>query len=359
MIRSIQGSKMKRIGLGLVLQLSVLAPAFAQTKTAELYPPIEPLRSGYLRVADKHELYWEVCGNPSGIPVIVFDGGPGGSADPGMRRFFDPLRFHVLLFDQRGAGRSRTAGEWRDNTTQLLIEDVNKLRQHVRMGGRAMLFGGSWGTTLALAYTEAYPERVGGMVLRGVFLGTRAEIDHFYHGGAAQLFPDNWERLRSILPRPERLDYPRQPFEMATGADPEARRKAIEGWAYYEIRMAAVGMTDEQAKAMVDQHKDGLMSFSVLENYHMMNACFLKDGQLLRDVKRIAHIPTFIVHGRFDAVCLPRSAYELSKALARVKLEFPPATGHLQGEPANTEALLRGVEWVAEQMKGEQVAPAR
>jgi proline iminopeptidase len=346
----------KTIGLGLALQLAVLAPAFAQTKAPELYPPIEPLRSGYLRVSPMHELYWEVCGNPSGIPVIVLHGGPGGSAGPEMRRFFDPRRFYVLLFDQRGAGRSRPAGEWRDNTTQLLIEDVNTLRRHVGIEGRAILFGGSWGTTLALAYAEAHPDLVSGIVLRGVFLGTRAEIDHFYHGGAATLFPDNWERLKSILPRPASLDYPRQLFEMATGSDPEARRKAIEAWAYYEIRMASVGMTDEQAQALLGQYKDELMPFSVLENYYMMHGCFLEDGQLLRDAKRIAHIPTFIVHGRFDAVCWPRSAYELSKALTRVRLELPPATGHSQGEPANTQGLLRGVEWVAEEMARERPA---
>ena len=336
-----------------LLGLSLLAGgACAQPSAGPLYPPIEPLRSGYLQVSDRHELYWEVCGNPEGIPVIVLHGGPGGSADEGMRRFFDPERFFVLLFDQRGAGRSRPAGEWRENTTQLLVEDVNTLRQHVGIEGKAILFGGSWGTTLALAYAETHPDLVSGLVLRGVFLATREEIDHFYHGGAASLFPDNWERLRSILPRPDSLDYPRQLFEMATGDDPEARRKAIEGWAYYEIRMVSVGMTDEQADGIIRQFSDHLMPFSVLENYYMMNDCFLEDGQLLREAASIAHIPTFIVHGRFDAVCLPRSAYRLAKALNHVKLELPPATGHSQREPANTEALVRGVEWVAGQLDG-------
>ena len=342
---------MKKTLLGVALLLScVAAPAAEQPPGRELYPPIEPRSTGLLSVSERHQLYWEVCGNPQGIPVIVLHGGPGGSASPEMRRFFDPQRFQVLLFDQRGAGRSRPAGEWRENNTQLLVEDVNRLRRHVGMEGKAMLFGGSWGTTLALAYAEAHPELVGGLVLRGVFLGTREEIDDFYHEGAARLFPDAWDRLRSILPRPERMDYPRQLFEMATGDDPEARRKAIEGWAYFEIRMASVGMTDESAQGLIDQYRDELMPFSVLENYYMMNDCFLGEGQLLHDAPRIAEIPTFIVHGRFDAVCPPRSAYRLAKALRNVHLELPAATGHVQQEPANTEALLRGVEWVVERM---------
>ncbi len=317
-----------------------------------LYPPIEPLRSGFLQVSDVHEIYWEVCGNPEGLPVIVLHGGPGGTAGPRMRRFFDPERFYVLLFDQRGAIRSRPVAEWRDNTTQLLIEDINRLREHVGIDRKAILFGGSWGTTLALAYAETYPEHVGGMVLRGVFLATQQEIDGFYHGGTAVLFPDNWERLRKILPEPESYTYPRQLFDMATGDDAIARKKAIEGWAYYELRMASIYMTDESTEEMIRELSDYLMPFAVLENYYMMNNCFLDEGQILRDVARIAHIPTFIVHGRFDAICQPRSAYQLAGQLQRVKLELPAAAGHLRDEPPTTEALVRGVRWVADQLQG-------
>jgi proline iminopeptidase len=289
-------------------------------------------------------------GNPEGIPAIVLHGGPGGIAGPQMRRFFDPARFHVLLFDQRGAIRSRPAGEWRENTTRDLVEDINLLRNHVGMERPALLFGGSWGTTLAVAYAETYPELVGGIVLRGVFLGSRAEIDHFYHGGAAVLFPENWERLRGLLPDPGRLDYHRQLFEMITGDDPAKRQAAVEGWAWYEIRMASLDMTDEETDETIRRYRDSLRPFSLLENYYMMNDCFLEDGQLLRDAGRIAKIPTFIVHGRFDAICQPRSAYELSRRLERVKLEFTRA-GHAQGEPPTTGALVRGVKWVADQME--------
>jgi proline iminopeptidase len=337
--------------MGVVIVFLLLLAGCDSANRSPLYPPIEPLRSGFLQVSDLHAIYWEVCGNPEGIPVIVLHGGPGGTAGPRLRRFFDPERFYVLLFDQRGAIRSKPPGEWRQNTTRLLIEDINRLRKHVGMEGKAILFGGSWGTTLALAYAEAHPDLVGGMVLRGVFLATRQEIDDFYHGGAAVLFPDNWQQLRAILPDPERLDYPRQLFNVMTGDDPVARKKAIEGWAYYELRMSSVSMTDEAALNMVRDYGEHLMPFSVLENHYMMNGCFLEEGQLLRDADRIAHIPTFIVHGRFDAICHPRSAYELAGRLQRVRLELPANAGHSRDDPPNTEALVRGVRWVADQME--------
>jgi proline iminopeptidase len=345
-----------RIGKSLVVNLGlalVAIGACAPPEASPLYPMVEPSRSGHLRVSDLHELYWEVVGNPDGLPVIVLHGGPGGSAGPDMRRFFDPERFHVLLFDQRGAGRSKPRGEWRDNNTQLLVEDINALRAQAGLEGKAILFGGSWGTTLALAYAESYPERVSGIVLRGVFLATRDEIDHFYHGGASRLFPENWNRLREIVPEPESLNYPAQLFEMITGDDPTLRDRAIEGWAFYEIRMASVGMTDEATLEIMERHSDFMMPFALLENYYMMHGCFLEEGQLLRDVHRIADIPTFIVNGRWDPICPPRAAYDLAQRLRRVKLEMPASSGHSQNEPATIEALVRGVEWVADQIEAD------
>jgi proline iminopeptidase len=316
-----------------------------------LFPEIEPLEHGYLEVSNVHRLYWEVCGNPEGIPAIVLHGGPGGRAGPRLRRFFDPDRFHVLLFDQRGAGRSEPAGEWRENTTRLLVEDIIRLREHVGMEGPAILFGGSWGTTLALAFAENHPELVSGMVLRGVFLGTRKEIDHFYHGGTMGAFPDAWERLRAVVPDPDRLDYPRQLFEMIAGDDPEASRRAMTEWAWYEVRMSSLGMTDEDARAIVERWGDGARAFSLLENWYMMNDCFLEEDQLLRDAGRIAHIPTFIVHGRFDAVCLPVSAWELANRMDEVELRLNPLAGHSQWEYTNLAATVEGIEWVAERIR--------
>jgi len=318
-----------------------------------LYPPIEPSRSGHLKVSDVHEIYWETVGNPDGIPVIVLHGGPGGSAGPEMRRFFDPARFHVLLLDQRGGYRSRPRGEWRDNTTQDLIEDINRLREHVGIEGPAILFGGSWGTTLALAYAERHPDLVGGMVLRGVFLGTRAEIDFLYHGGAGMFFPDSWERLKQVVPEPEVPDYPRQLFEMITGDDPKERETAIEGWAYYETRMSSIDLTDEATEDVLLRYEDYLMPFATLESYYMMNGCFLGEDQLLQNVDRIVHIPTFIVNGRFDVICTPDNAWRLAKRLDNVELQLTSGAGHSQNEPANVAALLRGVEWVAERFESQ------
>jgi proline iminopeptidase len=299
-------------------------------------------------------LYWEVCGNPEGIPAIVLHGGPGAIASPVMRRYFDPERYFVLLFDQRGAMRSRPPGEWRENTTQLLIEDINTLREHVGIQGPAVLVGGSWGTTLALAYAETHPSLVAGMVLRGVFLGTRVEVDHFYHGGVSARYPENWERLRSILPAPDRFDYPRQLFELTTGDDPEIRRRAVAAWAYYEFRMAWADMTDARAEEMVAEYGDSLMPFAVLENFYAMNGYFLEEGQILSDVGRIADIPTYIVHGRLDPICHPGSAEELARHLRHVTLNLTDGAGHAENEPANLEGLLAGIRWVAEQIRREE-----
>jgi proline iminopeptidase len=332
----------------LAISLGVDASPEAAEKSP-LFPPIEPLRSGFLRVSDLHELYWEVCGNENGIPVIVLHGGPGARTNPEMRRFFDPKDHKIILFDQRGAGRSRPAGEWRENTTDLLVEDIQRLRTHLGVEGKAILFGGSWGTTLGLAYAEAHPDLVSGLLLRGVFLATTAEIDYFYHGGAATHFPENFERLKRVVPRPERMDYPRQLFEMTQSEDPIVREKAIKGWAFYEIRMVSLNMTDSECESrLANVPPDVLKGFSVLENYYMMNRCFLKEGQLLADVHKIAAIPTFIVNGRYDAICPPITAYRLASRLKTVALELTTA-GHAQGEPANTEALLRGAKWLSAQ----------
>jgi proline iminopeptidase len=312
-----------------------------------LCPQVKPFSKGFLQVSDLHKIYWEALGSKNGIPVMVLHGGPGGSAGPDMAQFFDPTKFKIILFDQRGAGRSLPKGEWRENNTQLLMEDINKLRDHIGIEGKAILFGGSWGSTLAVAYAEAYPERVSGMVLRGIFLGTQKEIDHFYHGGVSLFFPENFKQLKSLLPHPESLDYPKQLFEMTQSDDSLIRERAVKGWAYYEIRMASLTMTHERCSQIVD-HYD-MTAFSVLENYYMMNRCFLKERQLLEDVHKIAHIPTYIVNGRYDVICPPWAAWILAAGLDKVRLEITMA-GHTQQDPENMEAILRGVKWIAEQV---------
>ena len=239
-------------------------------------------------------------------------------------------------------------GEWRDNNTQLLIEDVDTVRQHVKMEGKAIVFGGSWGSTLAVAYAEAHPDKVSGLVLRGVFLGSKAEIDHFYHGGAEPFFPEAFAGLQKVVPHPEQKTYPRQLFEMITEGDEETRQKAIDGWARYEIRMVSIDMTDEHTEEILEAYD--MTAFSTLENYYMMNGCFLDDDQLLREAHKIAHIPTYIVNGRFDAICPPKTALDLAQRLERVEVEIVPDAAHSHREPSNAAALLRGVTWVADQI---------
>jgi proline iminopeptidase len=334
----------------LACQSGVVGTLPEQDKTVETVQPnplIEPNRSGYLKVTDIHELYWEVSGNEDGYPVIGLHGGPGGSAGSEMRTFFDPDKFKIILFDQRGAGRSRPAAEWRENNTQVLMEDINTLRNHLGVEGPAMILGGSWGSTLAIAYAEAYPELVSGLVLRGIFLGSKSEIDYFYHGGAAEAYPENFARLQSIIPNAEDFTYPKQLFDMTQSDDPELREKAINGWAYYEVRMLSMDMTDEMCQEIVDNYD--MTTFSVLENWYMANSCFLDDDQLLREADKIAHIPTYIVNGKHDHICPPVTAEALAAKLVTVKLELPEAA-HSQRSPAIREGLLRGVKWVSQQI---------
>lgn len=332
------------------LLLLLMTDASARCEEAPFFPVPPPLRKGYLAVSQRHRLYYEVRGTEQGIPVIVLHGGPGGRAGPGMARFFDPKRFKVVLFDQRGAGRSLPKAEWRENSTPLLVEDIEKIRKETGVTGKAILFGGSWGTTLALAYAEAHPYHVGGLVLRGVFLGTRAEIDHFYHGGTALFFPENFARLQRLLAHPERKDYPRQLFEATQSPDPAVRTRAIKGWAYYELRMAYLDMTDEKCASWIEGAD--VTAFSVLENHYMMHGCFLEEGQLLAGTDRIAEIPAFIVNGRFDVICPPSAAHRLANKLKEVRLVFTPAA-HGQDEPPTAAALLDGVRWVADRFRAE------
>ncbi len=323
----------------------------AGEETAALFPPIEPYESGLLQVSDLHSIYWEVSGNEEGLPVIGLHGGPGAMCGPSMRRYFDPERFQIVLFDQRGAGRSRPHAEWRENTTDLLVQDIEALRAHLEIEKKAILFGGSWGTTLALAYAEEHPDKVCGLVLRGVFLATKQETHHFYHGGAGLFFPDAFAELQKVVPAPESLDYPRQLFEMTQSADAATRERAEMGWAGYESLLAHLESSPEEVQQSLRQNRPVVRSLAVLENHYMMNACFLEEGQLLRDSERIASVPTFIVNGRYDVICPPQAAWQLSQRLEHVKLELAPASGHSSSEPAIEQALLRGIKWVADQVE--------
>ena len=283
-----------------------------------------------------HTLYVEECGNPAGRPVVVLHGGPGGGCSPYMRRFFDPEHYRVVLFDQRGCGRSRPQASVAENTTAHLVADIEMIR--ARLGiDRWLLFGGSWGATLALAYAQAHPASCTGLVLRGVFLGTQAELDWFYGGGAGRFFPDLWAQFCDPIPEAERHDmiaaYHRRLF------DPDLSRQArfAQPWLMWENALAGL-----QSHAASHAPADYARAFARLENHFFSNGCFLDEGQLLRDRHRIEHLPAVIVQGRYDMVCPPAGAWALAQGWDKCQLRLVPASGHALSEPRIT-AELAGV----------------
>ncbi len=290
-----------------------------------LWPQIEPFESGYLKVSDIHEIYYELCGNKKGRPVFYLHGGPGGGAFPQVRRYFNPEKFFIVIHDQRGAGRSKPKAEIRENTTQNLVSDIEKLRKHLKLE-KILLVGGSWGSTLALAYAETYPENVSGIVLRGVFTATREEIDHFYHGGTGLYFPDLYEKLTASLPDPGRRPIPPYLFQLLQDENPEVKKKYTRVWTEYEGMLAFLKADRQLIEDWIEE--DDLYDFALLENYYMSNGCFLGEGQLLAEAGRIMDIPIIIVQGRYDVICPPISAYRLHQRLPRSKLTIVEAAGH-------------------------------
>jgi proline iminopeptidase len=322
------------VGIAPALRLGADEPA------ADWFPEIAPFATGYLKVSDTHEICYELCGNPQGIPVMVLHGGPGGGSYPALRRYHDPAKYLIVLHDQRGVGRSRPFCELKDNTTQALVEDIEKLRTHLKLG-KVQIFGGSWGSTLGVAYAETYPDSVSSLVLRGVCLGSRAEIDHFYHGGAARNFPDAFARLQAVLPEPERLNYPQQLLTLLQGADATVRQRAARAWATYETKLAYLEKSDAEVEA---DFKDwDPIDFSLIENFYMTHGCFLTEGQLLQNAARLAGIPTVIVEGRYDVICPPITAWKLHRALPKSRLVIVEQAGHSGSDPRMRAALVAAV----------------
>jgi len=324
-----------------ILTSSAACVANNGVEEVSLWPEIEPYKTGRLKVSEIHELYYELCGNPEGKTLFVLHGGPGGSCSPYMRRFCDPAKFNMVLHDQRGAGRSKPYADLRENNTQNLVSDIETLREHLGLG-KIILFGGSWGTTLALAYAEKYPGNVSGMVLRGVFTATSEEIDYFYHGGVGTFFPDVYEKFVHSLPEPDRRPLPAYLLELIQSEDPAERDLYSLIWATYEARISMLEITDEAVEDIWKSHDP--RSFSLLENYYMANGCFLEEEQLLRDAEKLRGIPLVIVNGRYDAICPPRTAYKLHKKLPGSKLVIVESAGHWMGDPNMERALLQAVE---------------
>lgn len=309
-----------------------------------LYPQIDPFDQRMLDVGDGHKVYVEQSGRPDGVPVVVLHGGPGGGCSPAMRRYFDPRFYRVILFDQRGCGRSRPHASVENNTTWHLVADIERIRTELGID-KWTVFGGSWGATLALIYAETHPDAVSALVLRGVFMMTQAELDWFYGGGAGQFWPETWQRFADLIPENERGDmiaaYHKRLF---SGNLPEETRHA-KAWSAWENALASVYSSGHGGETPGEYAR----AFARLENHYFINGGFLEyDGQILDQVEKIAHIPGIIVQGRYDMICPPRRAWELSRRWPNCDLRMIRNAGHALSEPGISAELVRAMDQLAE-----------
>ncbi len=315
-----------------------------KTEPRTMYPPIEPYQSDFLEVGDGHRMYYEQSGNPNGKPVVVLHGGPGGGSSPAMRRFFNPDVYRIIVFDQRGAGKSTPHASIDDNTTWDLVGDIEILREAMQVR-RWQVFGGSWGSTLALAYAQRYPEHVTELVLRGIFMLRQREIHWFYQFGASELFPDLWQHFLAPIPDAERSNLLLAYHRRLTGDDETARLEAARAWSIWE---GATSFLKPNAAATEQfGEPEHALAMARIECHYFVNSGFMDDGQLLRDIGRIAHIPGIIVQGRYDVVCPARSAWDLHNAWPLSTLEIVPDAGHSAFEPGNVSALIAATDHFA------------
>jgi proline iminopeptidase len=311
------------------------------TERRTLYPEIEPYQTGTLDVGDGHTLYWEKCGTPGAKSAVFLHGGPGSGCSPKQRRQFDPARYEVLLFDQRGCGRSTPFASLEANTTWDLVADIEKLRE---MCGHDQwqVFGGSWGSTLALAYAESHPERVSELVLRGIFLAGRSEFDWLYEWGASELYPEGWEAFVGHIPENERGELVEAYHHRLTSDDPAVRLAAAKAWSTWEgLTVTLLPDPEMLAEFTAD---DKAIAIARIENHYFRHACWLEEGQLLRDAGKLRGIPGVIVQGRHDCCTPPAAAWALKKAWPGVELEIVPDGGHLFTEPGITDGLVRATD---------------
>ena len=316
----------------------------------ELYPEIEPFDSGFLEVSEIHTIYYERCGNPEGIPVVFLHGGPGGGLIPMYRRFFDPEAYQIILFDQRGSGKSTPPYELRDNTTWDLIKDIESLREKFDVENW-YVFGGSWGSTLSLVYAETHPDRVKGLVLRGIFLTRPKELKWFYQYGASEIFPDFWERYREQIPEDERDDMMGAYYKRLTGDNEQERVSAARAWSVWEGSTSKL-FPDKDLMNHWEDEKEALALARIECHYFMNNSFFPTENYLIENVDKIRHIPTVIVQGRYDVVCPMVSAWELHKAFPESKLIVVDDAGHSIGEKGITSALVNATDEFRDKERG-------
>ena len=306
-----------------------------------LYPPLEPYATGTLDVGDGHVLYYERCGTPGAKPAVFLHGGPGGGISPNHRRLFDPARYDVLLFDQRGCGRSIPHAALEANTTWHLVADLERLRAMVGVA-QWLVCGGSWGSTLALAYAQAHPDCVSELVLRGIFTATEAELHWYYQHGASDIFPDYWEDFVAPIPPDERDDLRAAYRRRLTGSDEAERLEAAKAWSLWEGRTSNLLPQDLADTGFADAHF--ALAFARIENHYFVHGAWLQQDQLLRDCPRIAAIPGVIVQGRYDMVCPPRTAFALHRAWPSAAFHLIPDAGHSWLEPGTLDRLVRALD---------------
>lgn len=306
-----------------------------------LYPEVKPYNKFRLQASEHHEIYVEECGNPHGIPVLVVHGGPGAGCDATMRRFFDTTHYRIILFDQRGSGRSLPHAELEENTTQNLISDMEAIRQRLAIE-RWILFGGSWGSTLSLAYAQAHSNRVLALILRGIFLCREQDLRWFYQDGASHVFPDYWQDYVRLIPEAERDDFISAYYQRLTGSDDVMRMATAKAWSTWEARCATLRPNHDVVEHFADPHV--ALSMARIEAHYFINGIFMESNQLLNDAHKLADIPGIIVHGRYDIVCPLDNAYDLHSCWPEAKLEIVRDAGHSALEPGIIDALVRATQ---------------
>jgi proline iminopeptidase len=306
-----------------------------------LYPEIKPYARHELAVQSPHVLYVDESGSPDGLPVVFIHGGPGAGCDAASRRYFDPNQYRIVTFDQRGCGRSTPHASLENNTTQALIADMEHIREQLGID-KWVLFGGSWGSTLALAYAQAHPERVHGLILRGIFLCRPQEFDWFYQEGASRLFPDYWEDYLAPIPPNERGNLMQAFYKRLTGPDQIAQMHAAKAWSTWEGRTATLRPNPQVVDRFTDSHR--ALSIARIECHYFVNNAFLEPDQLLRDMPKIAHLPGVIVHGRYDVICPLDNAWALHQVWPNSELQIIRDAGHSAAETGITDALVRAAD---------------
>lgn len=313
-----------------------------------LYPEIKPYNREHLSVEHPHELYLEESGSPDGIPVLFVHGGPGGGCTSGDRCFFDPEKYRIILFDQRGAGRSKPHADLNSNNTQALISDIEAIRNHLGID-QWLLFGGSWGSALSLLYAQQHPEQVLGLILRGIFLCRKKDLDWFYQGGAAHVFPDYWESYSKLIPEGERDDFISAYYKRLTSDNELAKMAAAKAWSQWEGQCATLRPSPETVDHFCDPHL--ALSLARIEAHYFINHAFIEENQILDNMSRIADIPGVIVHGRYDMVCPLDNAFELYNRWPQSELKIIRDAGHASREPGIVDALVRATKEFANRIE--------